>query len=147
MFPLPPLISKTLTKIEDNGITVPRWTATPWWDRLTHMAIDVLTTLGLSRNVCRAKIGASLPRLDTLVATVVRGTKNPRPDPWLNPWPLDKAWLDKTATAVQGTGGYGGKRSRHQEPWLDLRRNPRLNETAGQDYVAGPSNWHGWPGH
>ena len=61
MFPPPPLISKTLTKIEDNGITVPRWTATPWWDRLTHMAIDVLTTLGLSRNVCRAKIGASQP--------------------------------------------------------------------------------------
>ena len=125
-------MSKTLTKIEDNKITVPRWTATPWWDRLTHMAIDILTTLGLSRNVCRAKIGASLPRLDTLVATVVQGTKNPRPDPWLNPWPLDKAWLDKTATAVQGTGGSGGKRSRHQEP----SAGPSAEPSAEQDCRA-----------
>ena len=77
-FPPPLLISKTLTKIEDTGITVlivtPRWTATPWWDRLTHMALEEPTMLGLSRNTCTAKTGASLPRLGTLVATVVRGT-------------------------------------------------------------------------
>ena len=78
-FPTPPLILKTLTKIEDDEITVlivtPRWTATPWWDRLIHMALGEPVTLGLSRTTCTVKTGASLPRLGTIVATVVRGKR------------------------------------------------------------------------
>ena len=78
-FPPPLLISKTLTKIEDTGTTVlivtPRWTATPWWDRLIHMALGEPITLGLSMNTCAAKTGASLSRLGTMVATVVRGKR------------------------------------------------------------------------
>ena len=72
-FPPPPLIviSKTLAKIEEAGITTliiaPRWTPTPWWDSLVSMATGEMIELGLLR------MGMALPRLGTLVATIERG--------------------------------------------------------------------------
>ena len=76
VFPLPPLISKTLAKIEEAGMTVlivtPRWTATPWWDRLIDMALREPMRMGQTRTTCIAKTGTSLPRLGTIVATMVK---------------------------------------------------------------------------
>ena len=76
-FPPLPLISKTLTKIKDSGITglivTPRWTGTPWWSRLLHMALREPTRLGRPRIMCMANIGARLPSLGTLMATIIQG--------------------------------------------------------------------------
>ena len=79
-------MSKTLAKIEEAGITTmiiaPHWTATPRWDRLVGMAVGELVELGRSRNTCTVKAGRGLPRLGTLVATVVQdgGAGNPFSD-------------------------------------------------------------------
>ena len=76
-FPPAPLISKTLTKIEDDGIMVliitPYRMALPWWDRLMAMALREPMRLGKSRTSSMAKTGATLPRLGTIVATMVQG--------------------------------------------------------------------------
>ena len=77
-FPPPPLISKTLTKIKDDVITVliirSYWMGVAWWDRLMIMALIEPMRLGKSRDTCIAKTGVNLlSRLGTIVGKMVQG--------------------------------------------------------------------------
>ena len=61
-----PLVYKALVMIEETGmraiIVVPGWT------------VEEVVELGRSRGMCMGKPGALLPRLGTLVATMVEGS-------------------------------------------------------------------------
>ena len=54
-------------------IITPYWMAVPWWDRLMARALREPTRLGRLRTSCIAKTGATLPRLGTMVATMIQG--------------------------------------------------------------------------
>ena len=65
-----------LARIEEARImaivVAPRWTVTPYWDQLT---VEEVVELWRSRDISTAKPEAWLPRLGTLMATVVRGQR------------------------------------------------------------------------
>ena len=74
-FPPVPFISMCLVNIRQSSITVIMvtlvWKAATWWDQVQELA-QISIYMGKTHIICKERFNTRLPRLGSLVATVVR---------------------------------------------------------------------------